>query len=77
MDGSQDDKKIGGVTMSHTVQIDLIADQEIEVGGKVVNIHDIQTIELLGDFRNMTIYLKCEHCGYKRVVAVSPEIPKR
>lgn len=30
--------------MSHSVTVRLIADQEIEVNGKTINIHDIRTI---------------------------------
>ena len=35
--------------MSHTVTVKLIADQEIEVQGKEVNIHDIETVYINGD----------------------------
>ncbi len=34
--------------MSHTVEVKMIADQEIEIAGKKVNIHDIQTIVVDG-----------------------------
>ena len=30
--------------MSHTVTVKMIADQEIEVNGEIVNIHDIETV---------------------------------
>ena len=32
--------------MSHHVTVGMVADQEIEIQGKVVNIHDIKTIEV-------------------------------
>jgi hypothetical protein len=35
-----------GDKMSHSVKVTIIADQEIELLGKVVNIHDILSISL-------------------------------
>lgn len=32
--------------MSHSVKVTIIADQEIEINGKIVNIHDIKIIVL-------------------------------
>ena len=32
--------------MSHSVKVTIIADQEIEINGKIVNIHDIKTLVL-------------------------------
>ena len=34
--------------MSHSVSVTLVADQEIEIQGKVVNIHDIANIVVNG-----------------------------
>lgn len=35
--------------MSHTVIVSMIADQEIEIAGKMVNIHDIDSIIVNAD----------------------------
>jgi len=35
--------------MSHTVQVNLIADQEIKINGEEVNVHDIESIFLNSD----------------------------
>ena len=44
--------------MSHTITIKLIADQEIEVQGKEVNIHDIETIYVDGCGKITEVTLK-------------------
>ena len=36
----------GGDEVSHSVKVTIIADQEIEINGKIVNIHDIKTLVL-------------------------------
>lgn len=47
--------------MSHTVKVNMIADQEIEIGypinPAVVNIHDIKTIVVNGDGKIVKVYL--------------------
>lgn len=35
--------------MSHTTTVTLIADQEIELCGETINIHDLKTIIMSGD----------------------------
>ncbi len=54
--------------MSHTVKVNLIADQEIEVDGQEVNIHDIRTITVDTDGRIIDVVLESglitwKHCG--------------
>ncbi len=46
--------------MSHTVDIKMIADQEIEIGEVVVNIHNIETIRVNGDGVIVDAYIKTE-----------------
>ncbi len=46
--------------MSHTVDIKMIADQEIEIGEVVVNVHNIETIRVNGDGVIVDAYIKTE-----------------
>ena len=48
--------------MSHTVNIKMIASQEINIHGYVVNIHDIRTIVVNSRGRIESVFCECEHC---------------
>ena len=51
-----------GVPMSHTVNIKLIANQEIEVLGQIINIDDIETILLNSNGKIESVFCRCEKC---------------
>ena len=53
------DKK-GSMRMSHRVTINMIADQEISIMGKNINIHDIDTIIVNDDGQIVETWLKKE-----------------
>ncbi len=46
--------------MSHSVSVTMIADQEIEIGGKVVNIHDIKHIIVDAQGRIIDAFIPCK-----------------
>lgn len=47
--------------MSHTVAIKMIADQEIEIREKKINIHDIEAIIVNADGIIVDVFLEPEH----------------
>lgn len=55
--------------MSHTVGIYLVADQEINILGRRINIHDLQTINLDSEGRITDAYLNpTTPPGHKRFI---------
>ena len=55
--------------MSHSVDVKIIADQEIQVLGKTINIHDITMIEFSPDGRIIRVLIQCERCGNTRTLS--------
>jgi hypothetical protein len=51
------DKKINGDEMSHSIEVRLIADHEIELLGNMINIHDLKTI-MLNSYGKIIAYVK-------------------
>jgi len=46
----------------HTVSVNLIADQEIKIGGKRVNVHDIYSVKVNGEGVIINAYVEPEGC---------------
>jgi hypothetical protein len=47
--------------MSHTVTIKLIGNQTINVGDKEINLHDIESIEIIDNYRVNKVKFKKEN----------------
>ena len=58
--------------MSHSVEIRLIADQEIKLLNRIINIHDLEAIWLNGNGEVSDFVLKPKEEGWVRQLHIEP-----